>query len=161
MASLDKWEWKKIPDYEGYLACKEGFIFDKERNKILNGNSKIESYTTVRVFVNGIAVSRNAHRLIASTFIPNEDNKPVVNHINGLKGDNRVENLEWVTQSENVIHAHESGLIPKKKKRTLFYGGTIEEEYYNSLTAIAENKGLGVTTLIRTILIEFLNENDL
>ena len=50
------------------------------------------------------------HRLVANKYIPNPESKPFVNHINGIKSDNHVSNLEWVTQSENELHAYKTGL---------------------------------------------------
>ena len=54
--------------------------------------------------------SRSYHRIIAECFVPNPYNKHDINHINGVKTDNRAENLEWCTRSENVIHAYKNGL---------------------------------------------------
>ena len=54
--------------------------------------------------------SQSYHRIIAECFIPNPYNKHDVNHINGIKTDNRAENLEWSTRSENVVHAYKTGL---------------------------------------------------
>ena len=68
-------------------------------------------YSICTLYKNSIGTKRiRIHRLVAEAFIPNPDNKPCVNHINGIKNDNRIENLEWCTYSENIQHAYDNGL---------------------------------------------------
>jgi len=67
-------------------------------------------YHIVTLCLNWIQKTGKIHRIVAKAFIPNADNKPQINHINGIKTDNRVENLEWCTESENVLHAFRTWL---------------------------------------------------
>lgn len=68
-------------------------------------------YRTVTMKKDGVRKQVGLHIMVALSFIPNPENKPEINHKNGIRSDNRIENLEWCTAKENVIHAFETGLI--------------------------------------------------
>lgn len=102
--------WKQIKDYEGlYEISEDGNIRNKKGSlKIVSPNKR--GYKRVTLCKNGKEKIISIHRLVAEAFIPNPENKPQVNHINGIRSDNNVENLEWCTQSENQLHAFSTGL---------------------------------------------------
>ena len=121
--------WKDIPGYEGmYQVSNLGRVKSLDRiktNKLIGKHFVKEKlmklrlssrgYLSVGLTKNGKQVGYRVHRLVAQAFIPNPENKKEVNHINGVKTDNRVDNLEWCTSSENTIHAMRTGLITIKR----------------------------------------------
>lgn len=110
---------KDIPGYEGrYSVTKEGKVFTHGRRKrFLKPHTNKLGYNTVSLWSSQTnRNTRTVHRLIAKTFIPNPDNKPFVNHIDGNKTNNSVSNLEWVTPIENSQHASRAGLLDGRCK---------------------------------------------
>ncbi len=75
-------------------------------------------YFSYTMSINGRQIRMSAHRIVATTFIPNPENKPFVNHKNGIRTDNRVENLEWCTASENTKHSYINGFQSKKGEKS-------------------------------------------
>lgn len=104
----------KSVNYCGYIFYENGEIQSKRYNKRLKGFFR-RDYLAIRFYNGETNVNRSIARLIAILFIPNPDNKPEVNHKNGIKTDNRADNLEWMTSSENTIHSYKNKLQVKIK----------------------------------------------
>lgn len=125
-------EWKNIKNFEGlYQVSNFGRVKSLKRDvnykdgrirhqkeKTSTGFIRNTGYLYVNLNKNSKVIKKNIHRLVAQAFIPNPENKPQVNHKDGNKTNNHVDNLEWNTAKENFNHALNTGLIkPLKGKK--------------------------------------------
>lgn len=134
---MAKWlsELEGFEDIEGYLVCEDGSIFSYKKHlrdsltgKItgslvteegvkINGSIDSQGYRYIDIKdKNGKRRCPKIHRLVALAFLENKDKKPQINHIDGVKLNNDINNLEWVTNSENQLHAYKIGLSTRRKK---------------------------------------------
>ena len=110
-------EWRDVVGYEGiYEVSNRGNVRNKKTLRIIKSSISYHNYVRVPLRKNGKDRKLFLHRLVADAFIPNPENKEIVNHINGNKQDNRIENLEWCTYSENNVKAIKDGLRSTKRK---------------------------------------------
>lgn len=110
--------WADIKGFEGYYQVSNyGCVRSLDRT-VVNSGSKLQilkgglvkmaydkdGYLKFTLHKDAKRYYKRAHRVVSETFIPNPENKPIPNHLNGIRDDNRVENLEWATSSENISH---------------------------------------------------------
>lgn len=100
--------WKEVGDF--YLVSNYGRLLTIEKGFELHGNIDGRGYLKAKVSLNGKPTFTGIYRLAAMAFIPNPENKPQVNHIDGNKLNNHISNLEWATSLENMQHADANGL---------------------------------------------------
>lgn len=119
----DDVKWKKVYWMNGeetkYSISNIGIVRNDKKNKLLKTNFS-KGYERISLTHNGKQKQFFIHRLVATAFIPNPENKPEVNHKNGIKSCNYDYNLEWVTRSENEIHAHKTGLVKINRENSTY-----------------------------------------
>lgn len=127
---------KPIDDFDGYFISDEGKVYCNLGKGNKRNGKTVELYELkprptkngyMRVYCRQISTGKRKdlyiHRLVAQYFIPNPENKKVVNHKNCKRDDNRVENLEWVTTKENVNYAMSLGNLKRDKQTGQFISG--------------------------------------
>lgn len=104
-------EWRVTPDLVAYEVSDSGLVRRADTGQILKATENNRGYLVQQLNCDGRRRNFSVHRLVARCFIPNPDGKPQVNHKDGNKRNNSVENLEWCTGKENVRHAVALGLV--------------------------------------------------
>lgn len=121
--------WKDIKGYEGLYQisnlgrikssdrelCNSRGVYVRQGRVLKNGKNQY-GYFQVSLYKDGKRVNKQVHKLIAIAFIPNTNNYKIINHIDGNRQNNNINNLEWCTQKHNVKEAYRLGLVHKKYK---------------------------------------------
>lgn len=137
-----------FPELSNYRISKTGNIYTNDSNNIINHRIS-NGYKMVGLNTLNGYKTYTLHRLVAMTFIPNPNNYPVVNHINENRMDNKVENLEWVTQKENV---NKSSKITSHSRKVLqIYDDNVFIEY-DSITEAAQEMNLSRAAISKACL---------
>lgn len=121
-------DWKIITGYPDYAIKKDGTVKSLRFNRILKSSSSNSGYMYVNLIENKIKKSTAIHRLVMEHFgSPRPGEKYVIDHKNGIKEDNRLENLEWVSIKENTLRAYNNSDIKKRVLELRSQGMTMQE----------------------------------
>ena len=147
---------KQIEKFPDYAVTEDGNVWSYKSNKFLKQTKDRLGYIYVELSHNGKHYRKTVHRLVATTFINNDDiYKTDINHIDGNKENNNVSNLEWLSHADNMKHGWKNGLFDKVRTRCQNTGRVngkkircIETgEIFPSISAAARKYGLSVNTI--------------
>ena len=127
-------EFKDVKGFENYYEVNSLGVIKRKKGETLYKDGRIaffsetilkpslnkKGYLRVYLSVNSKKYTKSVHRIVAETFIDNPLNKNTVNHINGIKTDNSIYNLEWATNLENMQHAFKNGYFDERNKKIIF-----------------------------------------
>lgn len=116
--------WKDVKGFEGIYLVSDTGVIKRKDNKygaIIKPSKTTRGHLQVFLRIPNIRTHIYVHRAVAEAFIPNPNSLPCVNHKDGNKENNNVNNLEWCTYSENTQHAWDTGLMPRTRKKKQRY----------------------------------------
>jgi len=135
--------WSDIKGYENlYQVNVFGEIKSIYNNIILKPWINSCGYMNIKLSVKGKRKNKQIHRLVAEAFISNDENKKEVNHIDGNKSNNNINNLEWVTRNENIFHAYKIGLYDKNFRKIIQIKDDKIINIFNSIKEASEKTGI-------------------
>ena len=120
---------KLIPNYENYWVFDNGDVYNENTKQVLKGSIGEHGYRYYRLSKDNKKKMFYGHRLVAEAFLDNPNDLPVVNHKDGNKLNNNIDNLEWVSYSDNTKAWHE-GRASKKNQKLEYYTGDLENEIW-------------------------------
>lgn len=143
-------QFEDIPDFNRYQLTECGTLRVKETGIIHTGSTNPKGYMNYRLkHDDGYTITIGRHRLLMLTFRPCENSEElIVNHLNGIKGDDRLDNLEWCTYVENIEHAGLHGLTTKCKPVDLYDHNTGEIIQFPSIVKASRHTGVTKDTII-------------
>lgn len=147
---------QQIKGFENYSITKDGEIYNHKLERFIKQTKQSKGYLSVSLHKGKYDCKKLCHRLIAETFIPNPKELPQVNHINGIKTDNRIENLEWCTAKQNTRHAWNIGLRTSKGAIFNYLNSKIVLNlntgvYYESMAEVSKLYNINYQTLVKRI----------
>lgn len=157
---MDSVIWKRIEGYPDYEVSNMGDVasYKYKKRKFIKSHCSKKGYMSTSLTFESVKTNY-IHRLVAIAFIPNPNNYPQVNHKNGIKTDNRVENLEWCNSSQNHIHAFKLGLKSiSKLNRTITSDrhsvkiiDTVTGVVFDSIRIASKNAGVSESHLAQML----------
>ena len=152
-----------IVDFENqYTITREGFVTRIETGRVLKHCvNKVTGYVYVSLWKNNIGKTIAVHRLVAEHFLPRDKDRPYVNHKNSIRTDPKVSNLEWCTQSENMLHGYEFGFKVPIKNFDDFELEILLQSFLvgETMASLAKARGVGLSRLTINLR-KFAKENN-